>query len=223
MLVYVWGDARVWAPSFFWYAPQLSGDGILFSHPEFPSGLTVGSGCSLMAVRWQISFPSWVPSGLTSYSHWWIWHTVLTLRNAVFPAVSVNKDVTIISDSSPPGQPGRRISAWSGNHQAVATPYGENWRTQDVKNHRILAPDSWDEYERISYSSEYDFSEPRLLHLPIHRKALNSLTWDTWFSLNPNNLLIFRLLTLCYKLLYILTLPPGSSSLRVTWDHASQA
>ena len=126
-------------PSFFWYALQLSGAGILFSHPEFPAGLTIGSGCSLMAVRWQMAFLSWVPSGLTSYSHWWLWHTVLTLRNAVFPAVSVNRAVTIISDSSPPGQSGRRISAWSGSHQAVATPYRENWRTHDVNNHRILA------------------------------------------------------------------------------------
>ena len=26
----------------------------------------MGSGCSLMAARWQVFFPSWVPSGLTS-------------------------------------------------------------------------------------------------------------------------------------------------------------
>ena len=26
-----------------------------------------------------------------------------------------------------------------------------------------------------------DFKEPRLLHLPIHSKVLNLLTWDTWF------------------------------------------
>ena len=43
--------------------------------------------------------------------------------------------------------------------------------------HRILAPDSWGTYLRN------DFSEPRLLHLPIHRKVLNSLPWDVWFSL----------------------------------------
>ena len=29
------------------------------------SGLTVGSGCSLRAARWQVFFPSWVPSGFT--------------------------------------------------------------------------------------------------------------------------------------------------------------
>ena len=42
---------------------------------------------------------------------------------------------------------------------------------------RILAPTSWDEYERN------DSSESRLIHLPIHRKVLNYLTWDIWFSL----------------------------------------
>ena len=32
----------------------------VFPHPEFPQG------CSLMAAGWQVFFPSWVPSGLTS-------------------------------------------------------------------------------------------------------------------------------------------------------------
>ena len=30
------------------------------------SGLTLGSDCSTMAARWQVLFPSWVPSGLAS-------------------------------------------------------------------------------------------------------------------------------------------------------------
>ena len=38
------------------------------------------------------------------------------------------------------------------------------------------------------YSSFRNFSEPRGLHLPRHRKVLNSLTWDIWFSLINNNL-----------------------------------
>ena len=39
----------------------------VFSLPEFLQGsLTVGSGCSLMAANWQVFFPSWVLSGLTS-------------------------------------------------------------------------------------------------------------------------------------------------------------
>ena len=44
-----------------------------------------------------------------------------------------------------------------------------------------------------------DFSEPRLLHLPIHKKVLNSLIWDIWFSLINNNLLKFGLPVLCCK------------------------
>ena len=64
---------------------------------------------------------------------------------------------------------------------------------QDVKKHRIAAQDSWDAYERN------DFTEPRLLHLPIHRKAQNSLTWYVWFSIIYNNLLMFRLSALCCK------------------------
>ena len=37
----------------------------VFSHPEF-SEFRVGSGCSLVAVRWQAFFPFWVPSRFTS-------------------------------------------------------------------------------------------------------------------------------------------------------------
>ena len=51
--------------SFLWYAPQLSETRVLFSHPEF-LGLTMGSDCSQTAARWQVFFPSCVPSGLTS-------------------------------------------------------------------------------------------------------------------------------------------------------------
>ena len=60
--------------------------------------------------------------------------------------------------------------------------------------HRILAPNHWGAYQRN------DFSEPRLLQLPIYRKALNSLAWDIWFSLLNNNLLMIRLPALLYNL-----------------------
>ena len=36
-------------------------------------------------------------------------------------------------------------------HEAAATPYGEHRGTLDVKNHRILAPDSRDAYERNDF------------------------------------------------------------------------
>ena len=44
-----------------------------------------------------------------------------------------------------------------------------------MRKYRTLTPDSGDTDQRT------DFSEPRPLHLPIHRTALNSLTWDIWF------------------------------------------
>ena len=69
--------------------------------------------------------------------------------------------------------------------------YGEPWGTQDVKRHRMLAPGGGDAYERT------DFSELRLLHLPRHRKALNSLTGDVEFSLIHKILLMFTLPALC--------------------------
>ena len=51
----------------------------------------------------------------------------------------------------------------------------------------MLAPGSWDAYERNNYS------KPRFLHLPIQKTVLNYLTWDIWFYWINNNLLIFRL------------------------------
>ena len=57
---------------------------------------------------------------------------------------------------------------------------------QNVKNTGYWPQDNWDAYERN------DFNKLRLLHLPLHRKVLNSLTWDIWFSLINNNLLMFR-------------------------------
>ena len=84
---------------------------------------------------------------------------------------------------------------------------------------RILAPDRWDEYERNG------FSEPRLLHLAIHKKSLNSLTSDICFFLINNNLLMFKLPSPCCKFLYNLTPPPApqNRSLSVTRDPVSWA
>ena len=131
----------------------------------------------------------------------------LRVRNGIFPAISVNHDVTI-SNCSPP----MWASETRGNSRRRRIP--EIWQpsscnhflrelkgAQDVKKHRILAPDSWDTRERNG------FSEPRLLHLPIHRNVLNSLAWDVWFSVSHKNTLMFRLPALCCKLQYNL-IPP---------------
>ena len=46
--------------------PHLSGASIL-GFPWLSSGLTFGSGCSLADAGWQVSFPSWVCSGLPAH------------------------------------------------------------------------------------------------------------------------------------------------------------
>ena len=55
------------------------------------------------------------------------------------------------------------------------------------KKQRPLALDSWGTYQRN------DFSEFGCLNLPKHRKVLNSLTWNVWFSSIHSNLLMFWL------------------------------
>ena len=96
--------------------------------------------------------------------------------------------------SEPWGHPG----SWSDlAAMAAATPCGEH-RSSGCKKMQDTGPESWDAYEKN------DVSEPRLLHLPMCRKTLNSLTWGIWFSLIHKNTLMFRL-ALCCKLLYNLT------------------
>ena len=47
---------------------------------------------------------------------------LITVRNGVFPAISVNKDVTVIRDSSPPGHSGGRRPVPPGSHQTAMQP-----------------------------------------------------------------------------------------------------
>ena len=66
-LFYIWEDSRVWAHwnhSFDMYLSYLGPVSCVFT-TWVSSGLTVGSGCSLTAARWQVFFPFWVSSGLT--------------------------------------------------------------------------------------------------------------------------------------------------------------
>ena len=81
--------------------------------------------------------------------------------------------------------------------------------------HRKPAPYSQGAYQRN------DFSEPRLLHLLIFRKALNSLTWGIWFSLIcKKSFWHLYCLSLLQSLhvTWLLPLLPWNSSLWVTWD-----
>ena len=83
-------------------------------------------------------------------------------------------------------------------------------RKHRMWKHRILIPDSWGAYQRN------DFSEPRLLRLPIHRKVMNTLTWDIWVSLINSNFWYSVSLPFVEKFLSIL--PPCLPS----WSSFSQ-
>ena len=90
------------------------------------------------------------------------------LRNGVFPAISINKDIPAISDSGP--KENNTCYPAAIRLQLLPTAITEDLGEGGCEKRRVLAPDSRDEYERN------DFSEPRLLHLPTHRRVLNSLT-----------------------------------------------
>ena len=137
--------------------------------------------------------------------------------NGIFPAISTNKGITAILDYGSPN-----VNFWAQReprknnaNDPVVISHSSQWATNsgcEESNLRMLAPDRWGEYERNN------FSKPRLLHLHIPRKALNSLTWDIWFSFLNNSLLMFTLPTPCCKLLYNLTpSPPPPNS----WEQFS--
>ena len=107
-------------------------------------------------------------------------------------AISVRKDVAAISPlhySCPEGDPWghsgwRQTGCHSQPHLAVnhcSYPWRFTLRRLRMRKLRALAPGSWGAYQRN------DFSEPRLLYLAIYRKALNSLTWNIWFSFINSN------------------------------------
>ena len=68
VLFYIWEDARVWAHWNHSFDVHLSylGPVSCVCTSWVSSELIVGSGCSLMAARWQAFFPSRIPSRLTS-------------------------------------------------------------------------------------------------------------------------------------------------------------
>ena len=108
-----------------------------------------------------------------------IWWTK-ELWNGVFPAISINKDVTAIRDSNPPNG-----NFWAQEERLLHDchhPYGEP-RTKDVNNQIVgfLAPGRRDAREMNN------FSMPKLLRLPIHRIVLSSITWNIWFSVVNND------------------------------------
>ena len=131
---------------------------------------------------------------------------LLTLRNGIFPVTSVNKDVIVISNYSPPSLSWALRALRKKNTCHVAATRLQSLPTVSPKGAHDVKdigywPHSWDACERS------DFREPRLLHIPTHRKVLKPLTWDVWFSLTNDDLLMFRLPVLCCKA----SILPGSS------------
>ena len=85
----------------------------------------------------------------------------------------------------------------------AATPCDVPWGEHRMENTRTLTLDNDDAYQKEN------FTKFRLLHLPIHRKALKSLTWDVWVFLWL--VVIFWCFT-TFLLLFqqkLATLPPG--------------
>ena len=106
--------------------------------------------------------------------------------NVIFPANSGKKKKYLLSS------------------QPSDCSHSPRWALRQLRmwKYHMLAPGSWGAHQRT------DFSEPRLLYLPIHRKALYSLTWDIWFSLINDNLFMFLdHLPFVIKLLYSLASP----------------
>ena len=102
------------------------------------------------------------------------------MRNGVFPAIWVNKDVTIISDCchhcelvSPEGtQEGKNTCHLAAIRLQPLPVVSLKERKLGMWEHRILAPDGWGAYERN------DFSEPTFLHLPLHSSVQSlSCVW----------------------------------------------
>lgn len=143
--------------------------------------------------------------------------------NRKSPTISINKDITVISDSRPPNvnedsQKRTQCLRSSRCHQPSQWLL-RSWGWGDVINQkdRTLAPDSWDVCERN------DFDNPRLLHFPRHRRALNSLTWYLIFLTKTYDVQTACLF--CCKPVYSLTLSSAFSkqSPTATWNAISRA
>ena len=108
----------------------------------------------------------------------------------MLPAISVNKGVAAFKLL----QPHQTVRPEANQHgdkpglsQALQPSQWGTLRGLRLRNHRILAPDSWGAYQKK------DSHESRHLHFPIHRKLLNS------FSSFNSHLLMLQLPGLCYK------------------------
>ena len=126
------------------------------------------------------------------------------MRNDIFPAISVNKDVTVIRDCSPQKQAGEPRGTQQGEDNLPSAtirlqPLPESSGSENTGN--------W--LDSRGANGRNDFREHRRPHPPTYREVLSPLIW---FSLVNNNLLMFRLPALCCKTcIYNLALPLTSS------------
>ena len=142
--------------------------------------------------------------------------------NEVSLAISTNKDITAISDFKPPNvNEGSPKGDTMPVIQQMASLHSDCWRAggrrgmQEIQK-RDLAPDNWGAHERN------EFREPRGLHLPIHRRTLNSLL-AIWVSLLNNNLWYLDCLLTFFANLYIAWLPLPPSWSGFVWAAAFRA
>ena len=89
---------------------------------------------------------------------------------------------------------GNRISP--SNHQTLPLRYLLPGNLRKLRLKEQDTGPSWDAHQRN------DFSEPRLLHLLIHRKELKSLAWSIWFSLINSNFWCPNYMVFVAKLIY---------------------
>ena len=99
------------------------------------------------------------------------------------------------------------------------SPHEYTLKKLRMTKYKTLALDSWGADPRTN------ISQPGLLKLPMLRKALNSLTWDVWFSLITSKLFRSQLPGLYCTNIHMSWLQPASSeeSLRATWEAVSWA
>lgn len=130
-----------------------------------------------------LCFPQFTGLKMTAVA--WVWLRMKSVaRNSRKPRMLLPSShrMTTTPDSEPRGTSGWKQDAY---HQAIShcslpqtRPPGPAVPPEDTRvgKHRTPAQDTVVHAYQIN-----DFNEPRLLHFPIHRKALNSLRYLVFF------------------------------------------
>ena len=129
----------------------------------------------------------------------------------MFPAISVNKDVTVISSCSLLAL--RKLRKEKNNCPLAAL------RLQPLPALSLRKLGTC-EYKRAEVHIRGMISgSPDSGSFPFVKKVPNSSNWSIWFSLNNSNLLVFWTIPFVAKSLYILAplLPPLSTLAELRW------